>query len=357
MSGPLGKSTVTFGLAFVAGLPAPCSAGWAWALPGDDYSIGYHLERRDRAPVIMDGSSIDGRPEAPLNLPPKTEARPSGGFSMRFRASHAMSCAAFAAALLFAAWPRPGHAEDNPCFTGDSSIKEVLDACAAYIASGATDKDQLVRAHAVRAMAFSATRDLDSALAELDEAVKIDATKPNSYFMRAAALEAKKDYDKALADLDEAIRLDATHPEYYLLRGIVYRDTGDLDRALFEFNENIRLDPVSLNGYSKRGDLYRQRKEYDLSVADYDQVIKIEPEGAKGYIDRGWIFVLKNDLDKAGADFDKALELHQNDASALVGRGLVKSRKGQPTDGSADLALAQRLEPGIFDEIRKLGVE
>ena len=54
MSGPLGKSTVTFGLAFVAGLPAPCSAGWAWALPGDDYSIGYHLERRDRAPVIMD---------------------------------------------------------------------------------------------------------------------------------------------------------------------------------------------------------------------------------------------------------------------------------------------------------------
>ncbi len=27
------------------------------------------------------------------------------------------------------------------------------------------------------------------------------------------------------------------------------------------------------------------------------------------------------------------------------------------TDGSADLSLAQRLEPGIFDEIRKLGVE
>jgi tetratricopeptide (TPR) repeat protein len=99
------------------------------------------------------------------------------------------------------------------------------------------------------------------------------------------------------------------------------------------------------------------RKEYDLSVADYDQVIKLEPEVAKGYIDRGWVFVLKNDLDKAGADFDKALELHQNDPSALVGRGVVKSRKGQPTDGNADLSLAQKLEPGIFDKIRKLGVE
>ena len=86
-------------------------------------------------------------------------------------------------------------------------------------------------------------------------------------------------------------------------------------------------------------------------------MIKREPDGAKGYVDRGWIFVLKNDLDKAGADFDKALELHQNDPSALVGRGVVKSRKGKPTDGNADLALAKQLEPGIFDQIKKLGVE
>ena len=40
-----------------------------------------------------------------------------------------------------------------------------------------------------------------------------------------------------------------------------------------------------------------------------------------------------------------------------VGRGVVKSRKGKPTDGSADLALARQLEPGIFDEIKKLGIE
>ena len=86
-------------------------------------------------------------------------------------------------------------------------------------------------------------------------------------------------------------------------------------------------------------------------------MIKINRDDAKGYIDRGWVFVLKNDLDKAGADFDTALQLHQNEPSALVGRGVVKSRKGEPTDGSADLALAQRLEPGIFEQIRKLGIE
>ena len=69
------------------------------------------------------------------------------------------------------------------------------------------------------------------------------------------------------------------------------------------------------------------------------------------------MFVLKGDLDKAGPDFDAALKLHQNDPSALVGRGVVKSRTGKPTDGAADLALAKQIEPGIFDEIRALGVE
>jgi hypothetical protein len=35
----------------------------------------------------------------------------------------------------------------------------------------------------------------------------------------------------------------------------------------------------------------------------------------------------------------------------------VKSRKGEPTDGSADLRMAERLEPGVFEQIRKLGVK
>ena len=69
-------------------------------------------------------------------------------------------------------------------------------------------------------------------------------------------------------------------------------------------------------------------------------MIKLEPDKAKGYVDRGWVYVLKNDLDKALADFDTALKIHENDASALVGRGVVKSRKGKPTDGSADIQLA-----------------
>ncbi|HEV7462860.1 MAG TPA: tetratricopeptide repeat protein, partial [Methyloceanibacter sp.] len=194
---------------------------------------------------------------------------------MRFRAHHKLSprAAAFAGVLMMAALPRPALAEEtNPCFTGNGTVKEVLDACAAFIASGSTDEDRLNTAHRVRAMALSATGDLDAAIVDLDAAIKVEASEPNSYFMRAAAYDAKKDFDKAITDLDEAIRLDGKRGDFYMLRGIVYDHKGDLDRALVELNEKVKLDPESSEGYAKRADLYRQRKEYDPAVADYSEV-------------------------------------------------------------------------------------
>src|SRR4029078_9194165 len=103
---------------------------------------------------------------------------------MRFRASRRLCGAALAGTLLFAGLASQARAEEtSPCFTGDGSIQEVLDSCAAYIASGSTDKDKLITAHSVRAMAFSAVRDLDSALAGRDEAGKVHQTKRAPQFM------------------------------------------------------------------------------------------------------------------------------------------------------------------------------
>src|SRR4029078_4969237 len=120
---------------------------------------------------------------------------------MRFRASRILiGTASLAGGLLFAAPSQVRAEETNPCFTGDGSIKEVLDACAPYIKSGSTDNDPLIKAHSIRAMGLSATGDFAGAVSEMDTAIKIDATKANSYFMRAAASAAHKDYHKTLTD-------------------------------------------------------------------------------------------------------------------------------------------------------------
>jgi tetratricopeptide (TPR) repeat protein len=255
--------------------------------------------------------------------------------------------------------PAAKSGETDPCFSGQGSIKEVLDACAAFIASGDPDKEKIAAAHANRALGLAATRDYDAAIADLDKAIELMPEIGNLYLMRAAGYRAKQDFDKALADADEAVRRDPKRADFYVMRGMIYADKGDLDHAIEDVSTTIQIEPQSPKGYSKRGEFYRMKKDYDRAIADYTQVIALDSKGAKGYVDRGWVYVLKNDMEKAGPDFDMALTLHQNDASALVGRGVVKSRRpgGKPTDGSADISFGMQLEPGIIDEIKKLGVQ
>jgi len=140
---------------------------------------------------------------------------------MRFRAFHLVSAGTVAAALLVAAVPARAadDAAADTCFDAKLTVKEVLDACQAFIDKGSADKKLLIRAHSIRAMGFSATGSLDKALGEMNAAVEIDPKRANSYFMRAAGYEASKDHDKALADLNTAIGIDDKDADFYLLRG------------------------------------------------------------------------------------------------------------------------------------------
>ncbi len=53
----------------------------------------------------------------------------------------------------------------------------------------------------------------------------------------------KQDLDRALSDCNEAIRLYSGNPSAYLNRGNVYLSKSDSERALGDFNAAIRLDP------------------------------------------------------------------------------------------------------------------
>ena len=79
----------------------------------------------------------------------------------------------------------------------------------------------------------------------------------------------KKDYDKAIADYDEAIRLDPNCQTAYYNRGIVWEKKKDFNKAISDYNEAIRLDPKYSRAYNREAwlkatcpdDQYRNGKE------------------------------------------------------------------------------------------------
>jgi tetratricopeptide (TPR) repeat protein len=109
---------------------------------------------------------------------------------------------------------------------------------------------------------------VDHARSALDQAVKLRPTTPTVLYDRANARNNTGDIDGAIADLNEAIRLDPRYAEAYRARGWIYAHTS-YDRAWPEFDQAIRLEPRNPRNYQMRGEL-RQRAG-DLAGAQADR--------------------------------------------------------------------------------------
>src|ERR1043166_3658691 len=77
---------------------------------------------------------------------------------------------------------------------------------------------------------------------------------------RARRPAGKGELDRALADYAEAIRLDPNNVQALHGRGVVWRDKGDLDRAIADFSAAIAINPehVAAGGFFRdRAAAYR----------------------------------------------------------------------------------------------------
>lgn len=70
-----------------------------------------------------------------------------------------------------------------------------------------------------------------------------------AYYNRGLDWLEIEDYDKAIADLNEAIRLDRAYALAYTGRGDAWAAKKDYGKAVADYNEAIRLDPNGAEGY------------------------------------------------------------------------------------------------------------
>ena len=92
--------------------------------------------------------------------------------------------------------------------------------------------------------------------------------------------------ERALADFDEAIKLDPKFAAAYFGRGLA-RSWQDLDRKIADFSETIRLDPKFVEAWEYRGSTYCNNKEHDRAIAEYSESIKLNPQRPLPYQLRG----------------------------------------------------------------------
>ena len=144
------------------------------------------------------------------------------------------------------------------------------------------------------------------------------------YARRGGAYQAQGDLDHAMADFNESMRVDPTYPSAYNNRGITWYRRGDLDRAIADFNQAIRLDPKDVTAYVNRGLAWAAKSEFNRAIADYSQAIRLDPKDAKAYYYRGVARGKKRSLQDALADFETYSRLAPSDPDGPKFVALIK---------------------------------
>ncbi len=243
-----------------------------------------------------------------------------------------------------------------------------------------------------RAEAFAAKGDLDHALADAEQAVRLTPDDPSALNLRASVKLGKRQTASALEDYDAALKLDPDDTDNLLGRGAAYMAMKQYARAIVDFDEARRIDPASISPWQARSgaDFAAGRYDYavrdldhalqlapgsavllnarcwaraggglqlDLAVADCDAALKQQPDSAAFLDSRGLAHLRIGRFDEAIADYDAALTRAPRMASSLFGRGLAKLRKGDAAGGRADIDRAKAISPEVEADFAKFGMK
>jgi len=114
----------------------------------------------------------------------------------------------------------------------------------------------------------------EAAIAEYDEAIRLDTQVATTFFNRGSAHDVLSQWESAIQDYDRAIELNPTYLEAYGNQGYVYLNRGEYQRAVQNIGESIRLDPPNAANYVNRAIAYTYLGNDIEAQEDVDRAVE-----------------------------------------------------------------------------------
>jgi tetratricopeptide (TPR) repeat protein len=198
--------------------------------------------------------------------------------------------------------------------------------------------------------------DWDRALADYDEAIKLNPKYADGYRCRAGVLIRKKQYETAFKDCEEALRLDPKNAAAHNERAVCYGAKGDFKAALEDYSEAIRLNPREAMFWAGRAWTYNSLKQPEKAVSDAGEALKLNGEFPFALNERGLAYYNLQKYDKAAADFDHTLKLDPQNTQARYNRGVTASARAKYQDAITDFNELLRRSPDHALALKERGI-
>jgi len=189
----------------------------------------------------------------------------------------------------------------------------------------------------------------------LNKKILLDASNPDLYHSRAIFYLSDRQFDKALADINQAIRIDSLKSVYFVTLSDIYLLMGQPQNSRDVLLRTIRINPDDADARLKLAKLYLIMKDYSHCYEMVRQVLLIDNNLASAYFTRAIGLLEQGDTNRAVADLMQAVDKNQDYYEAYLQLGDLYAIKKDPL-AEAYLKNALKIRPKSIEALYMLGM-
>ena len=184
---------------------------------------------------------------------------------------------------------------------------------------------------------------LPDALADFDEALRLEPDSADGYQDRGLARQRAGDLPGARADLDRSLELGNGRTRIDFARALVREQSGDLAGAKLDRAEGLKKQPDDELSWLSRAEA-RIPTDPTGAESDVEEALKLNPVSRPGLQLKAYLLMEAGKRDAAAELLDKAVGRYPEHVPFRAGRGVLHARMGK-----RDLAIRDAKESLLQD--------
>ncbi|WP_226582850.1 tetratricopeptide repeat protein [Microseira wollei] len=163
------------------------------------------------------------------------------------------------------------------------------------------------------------------------------------YYRQGVTFQQQGQLEAAIAQYQEAIRLNPNMAEAYLNMGAALAAIGKQPEAIAAYREAIRANPNLAEAHHNLGNAFAQQGKLTEATQEYTQAIRINPNYAKAHYNLGNVLARLGERQQAMAQWREAIRVNPEFAEAYANLGVTLTRQGQRREAVEILKKARDL--------------
>lgn len=249
---------------------------------------------------------------------------------------------------------RAGVDDPNAVFTGVGVIQHTTGIggvfavlCGLVLAGGCTLGHEQAHLHLADGDIALANKDIQAAVAEFQEAVRLDPSYAEAHTKLGLAHKQQGNLTKAAEALKAAVRLDPNDFVPIFELGEVYRLLNKLAQAIRAYVMACELNPLDFEARVRLADCYYRSSELESAAQAYQEALKLDRRNAQAWSNLGAVYHMQVKPYQAIQAYKHALEYGTRQPAVLVNLATVYIHQHRWNTARNTLLIAIDLDPTL----------